>query len=111
ARRSRRNRLSDTAATFVREAIIEGRLSEGDRLYPEKLAQELDISVTPAREGLLTVEGEGFVELVPRKGFVVSPLSADDIRDIFISQALICGELASRACRRMTDAEIDELAS
>ena len=108
-RRSRRNRLSDTAATYVREAIIEGRLGEGDRLYPEKLAEELDISVTPAREGLLAVEGEGFVELVPRKGFVVSPLSADDIRDIYISQALICGELASRACRRMTDAEIDDL--
>lgn len=109
ARRSRRNRLSDTAATYVREAIIEGRLSEGDRLYPERLAEELDISVTPAREGLLTVEGEGFVELVPRKGFVVAPLSADDIRDIFVSQALICGELASRACARMTGVEIDDL--
>ena len=109
-RRSRRNRLSDTAACHVREAIIEGRLREGDRLYPEKLAQELGISVTPAREGLLTVEGEGFVELVPRRGFVVSSLTADDIRDIYVSQALICGELASRAARRMSDAEIDELA-
>ena len=43
-RRSRRNRLSDTAASHVREAIIEGKLREGDRLYPEKLAQELDRS-------------------------------------------------------------------
>ena len=112
ARRSRpRNRLSDNAATYIREAIIEGRLKEGDRLFPERLAEELGISVTPAREGLLTVEGEGFVEMVPRKGFVVSPLSADDVRDIFTSQALICGELASRAAQRMSDQEINELES
>lgn len=109
SRRSRRNRLSDKAASWVREAIIAGALHEGDRLYPEKLAEELDISVTPAREGLLAVEGEGFVEMVPRKGFVVSPLTSEDIRDIFISQALICGELASRAALTMSDAELEDL--
>lgn len=109
SRRNRRNRLSDRAASWVREAIIAGKLHEGDRLYPEKLAEELDISVTPAREGLLAVEGEGFVEMVPRKGFVVSPLSSEDIRDIFISQALICGELASRAALKMSDADVEEL--
>ena len=109
SRRNRRNRLSDRAASWVREAIIAGKLQEGDRLYPEKLAEELDISVTPAREGLLAVEGEGFVEMVPRRGFVVSPLSSEDIRDIFISQALICGELASRAAQKMSDADVEEL--
>ncbi|MBP2365054.1 GntR family transcriptional regulator [Pseudonocardia parietis] len=107
--RGGRNRLSDMAARFVREAIIAGRLREGEYLRPEQLADELEISVTPAREALLAIEGEGFVEMVPRRGFVVAPLDPDDILDIFTSQALICGELASRAALRMSDSEIAEL--
>lgn len=107
--RGRRNRLSDMAARYVREAIIAGRLREGEYLRPEQLAEELDISVTPAREALLVIEGEGFVELVPRHGFAVVPLDPADIRDIFTSQALLCGELAGRAAARMSDADLAAL--
>jgi DNA-binding GntR family transcriptional regulator len=107
--RGGRNRLSDMAARFVREAIIAGRLREGEHLRPEQLAEELAISVTPAREALLAIEGEGFIEMVPRRGFVVAPLEPADILDIFTSQSLICGELASRAARRMGDEDIAEL--
>ncbi len=107
--RGGRNRLSDMAARYVREAIVAGRLREGEHLRPEQLAEELGISVTPAREALLAVEGEGFVEMVPRRGFVVAPLEPADIMDVFISQALICGELAARAALRLDQAQLAEL--
>lgn len=107
--RTGRNRLSDMAAAYVRDAVISGRLRQDEFIRPEELAAELDISVTPAREGLLTLEGEGFVSMVPRKGFVIAPLDPDDIRDIYTSQALICGELAHRFAVRRTADQIAEL--
>jgi len=61
------------------------------------VAQELDISATPAREGLLALQSEGFLKVEPRRGFLVSPLSAQDIRDTFAAQALLAGELTARA--------------
>lgn len=107
--RRRRPQLNDEAADYVRQLILSGQLRSGEYIRPEALAQELEMSATPVREGLLSLRGEGFLFLEPRKGFVVAPLTADDIRDLFRAQALIAGELAYRACTRLDDRQINEL--
>ncbi len=109
ATENRRLQLSDEAARYVRELIMSGQLRPGEHVRPEQVAVALGISATPVREGLLALRGEGFLQLLPRRGFVVAPLSADDIRDLFVTQALIAGELAARAAERLTESEIAEL--
>ena len=104
-----RPRLSDVAADHVRELIVSGQLAPGEYVRPEILAEELGISATPAREGLLTLQSEGFLRVEPRKGFAVAALSTEDVLDIYTGQALIGGELAARAAERTTDSEIAEL--
>ncbi len=84
----------------MRDLIVSGQLQGGDFIRPETIAQELDISATPVREGLLALRTQGFVRLEPRRGFVVMPLTGDDIRDLFAAQALLAGELAARAVKR-----------
>jgi DNA-binding GntR family transcriptional regulator len=49
------------------------------------------------------------VRLLPRRGFVVSPLSRVDVEDLFDVQADLAGKLAARAVERMTDEELMEL--
>ncbi len=105
----RRPRLSDEAADHVRELIVSGQLQAGEFIRPEAVAEDLEISATPAREGLLTLLSEGFLRTEPRRGFVVSALSSEDIRDVFIAQSLLGGELASRAATRMTAEQVAEL--
>jgi hypothetical protein len=39
----------------VRDPIVSGQLQGGDFIRPESIAQELDISLTPVREGLLAL--------------------------------------------------------
>jgi DNA-binding GntR family transcriptional regulator len=100
-KRSRhRPQLGTEAASFVRDLIVSGQLQGGDFIRPESVAQELGISATPVREGLLALRTQGFVRLEPRRGFVVVPLTGDDIRDLFAGQALLAGELAARAAKR-----------
>jgi DNA-binding GntR family transcriptional regulator len=91
--------------------IMSGRLRPGEFIRPDALAEELGISVTPVREGLLSLRGEGFLLLEPRRGFTVAPLSASDIRDLFRGQALLAGELAARAATRIEPADLSELRS
>lgn len=105
-RRRRRPRLSDEAANHVRELIVAGHLKAGQFIRPEVVAEELGISATPAREGLLLLQSEGFLHVEPRRGFVVSPLSPKDIIDTFEAQALLAGELAARAAQLATPAEV-----
>ncbi|MGH3273403.1 MAG: GntR family transcriptional regulator, partial [Streptosporangiaceae bacterium] len=102
----RRPNLGAEAASYVRDLIVSGQLQGGDFIRPESVAQELGISATPVREGLLALRTRGFVRLEPRRGFVVIPLTGDDIRDLFAGQALLAGELAARAVKRSDDAAI-----
>src|ERR1700684_2814909 len=104
-----RRQLSDEVASYVRELITSGRLRSGDFIRQERIADELELSATPVREGLLSLKGEGFVQLKPRRGFVVAPLSASDVRDLFTAQALLAGELVSRARVRMGAEDLREL--
>lgn len=105
----RRPQLGAEAASYVRDLIVSGQLQGGDFIRPESVAQELQFSATPVREGLLALHAQGFVRLEPRRGFVVIPLTGDDIRDLFAAQALLAGELAARAVKRSDAAAISGL--
>jgi DNA-binding GntR family transcriptional regulator len=110
-RRESRHRpqLGAEAASYVRDLIVSGQLQGGDFIRPESVGQELGISATPVREGLLALRTQGFVRLEPRRGFMVVPLTGGDIRDLFAGQALLAGELAARAVKRSDAAAIARL--
>jgi DNA-binding GntR family transcriptional regulator len=50
------------------------------------------------------------VELVPRRGFMVSAFSRRDVRDIFWAQATLAGELATRAAKAISSRQLEHLA-
>jgi DNA-binding GntR family transcriptional regulator len=105
-----RPQLSDEVAAALRGRIMSGDLRPGARIRLEEVAAQLGVSITPVREALLTLRGEDMVELEPRKGYVVAPLSEQDVIDLFRLQGDIAGELAARLAGRITGAQRDELA-
>lgn len=104
-----RPQLSEEVAAHIRDLIMAGTLRPGQRLRLEELAAQLGVSITPVREALLTLRGEDMVELQPRRGYVVAPMSRQDIEDVFALQANLAGELAARASRRTGDEQLAEL--
>jgi DNA-binding GntR family transcriptional regulator len=101
--------LSDEVASHLRAAIMSGALPPGTFIRLDETAAKLGVSVTPVREALLKLRGEGMVQLEPHRGHVVLPLTRQDIDDIFWLQATIAKELAATAAQHITDAEIDDL--
>lgn len=104
-----RPQLSEEVAVHIRDLIMAGTLRPGQRLRLEDLAAQLGVSITPVREALLTLRSEDMVELQPRRGYVVAPMSRQDIEDVFALQANLAGELAARASRRTNDDQLVEL--
>jgi DNA-binding GntR family transcriptional regulator len=88
---------------------MSGALRPGTFIRLDETAAKLGVSVTPVREALLKLRGEGMVQLEPHRGHVVLPLTRQDIADIFWLQATIAKELAVTAAQDISDAEIDEL--
>lgn len=109
ARPHQRAQLTDEAADHVRGLIMSGQLRPGQSVRPESIAQAIGISTTPVREALQALRVEGFIDLVARKGFQVAPLDGNDIRDLFVAQSLIAGELAARAALNADAAQRSEI--
>lgn len=105
-----RRQLPDEVAAYVRQLIISGEVRAGTYLRLEPIAAAVGVSNTPVREGLLRLHGEGFVRLVPRRGFLVLPFTPRDVRDIFWTQASLAGELAARAAELITEEQLHQLA-
>ncbi|QCB52464.1 GntR family transcriptional regulator [Rhodococcus sp. PAMC28707] len=101
--------MSEDVANHVRHLVMSGEVRPGDYIRLDETAAELGVSVTPVREALLTLRGEGMVELVPHRGYVVSALTPADIADIFWLQGRIAVELVRRAAPKIGKPEIAEL--
>ena len=80
---------ADTAYTFTKERILDGRLRGGDRISEGEIAQDTGLSRTPVREAFLRLEGEGLLRLYPKRGALVVPVSASEIGAVMEARVLV----------------------
>ena len=67
----------------LRDLIFSGQLSAGSDHLESELASRLGMSRTPVREALLRLETQGLLEVRPRKGVRITPLSRTDMQEIY----------------------------
>ena len=92
--------LVESAYRTMRRRILDNVWSPGYRALEQELALELGMSRTPMREALVRLKNEGLVELIPRHGMRVLPVSADDMRDIYEMLTALEAMAAELAVRR-----------
>jgi DNA-binding GntR family transcriptional regulator len=73
----------EVIAESLRQAIIDGQLGPGESLRQENLARHYAVSRIPVREALRQLGSEGWIVLEPNRGARVSPLSAQEVREIY----------------------------
>ncbi len=84
-------------ADHIGNEIILGRLAPASRIQELKVARELGVSRGSVREALLILESRHLIQIVPRKGAVVTGLQPSEIPD-FCELFL---DLERRACRSL----------
>ncbi|THH35136.1 GntR family transcriptional regulator [Aliishimia ponticola] len=95
---------SQRAIHELRARIFSGELAAGSDHLESELADMLQMSRTPVREAVLTLEGQGLLELRPRKGVRILPLSPEDMSEIYD----VLTELESHAAERAATARYAE---
>lgn len=68
---------------YILEQIGSGRFAMGDAILINDIAQELHISISPVREALKKMEGEGIVEHHKNRGTFVTRFTVEDVRELF----------------------------
>jgi DNA-binding GntR family transcriptional regulator len=82
-RRIQQPSLVRLAADAVRDMVLSSELRPGDRLVEERLTEQLGISRPPLREALRLLEQEGLLVSIPRRGVIVTPLTTQDLYEIY----------------------------
>ena len=90
--------LTEQIADHLGAEIIAGRLAPASRIQELKVAGELGVSRGSVREALLILESRHLIEIIPRRGAVVSTMESNDVADfceVFAEMQSLCfGKLA-----------------
>jgi DNA-binding GntR family transcriptional regulator len=94
------------AHLILREAIATGRLKPGARVLESELATLLDMSRTPVREAIATLEAEGLVSIDGAGGRVVTKLDYQSVMELYTVRAVLESTAAGLAARNASEMEI-----
>lgn len=83
--------------------VIEGTIAAGHHLTEQEVAERFGVSRAPAREALRLLERRGLIEILPRRGARVRPITTDAIADLFNVRIALAGY----AARAMAQARPD----
>jgi DNA-binding GntR family transcriptional regulator len=93
----------------IRDAILTRTFAPGMRLDQIQLAESLNVSLAPVREALKSLEAEGLVTIIPRRGAFVTESSIVDLDELYFARALIEGETIYHAVPNLTEQDIRDL--
>jgi GntR family transcriptional regulator, rspAB operon transcriptional repressor len=67
----------------LRADILSCALRPGSQLQERQLVERYEVSKSPIRDALLKLEEENLVEVLPRKGYRVNPISLADAHELY----------------------------
>lgn len=106
-----RTSLRDRAYDAIKHRIITLRYRPGEYLNEARICEDLDIGRTPVHQALDRLMLDGMVQVIPRKGVIVKPVSLDEVRALS-EVRLVCETAAARlAAQRATGEDIEHLRS
>ncbi|GLQ10526.1 GntR family transcriptional regulator [Devosia yakushimensis] len=97
---SERMNQADIAYSRLKKLILDGTLPAGAQMLEQEAAERLDMSRTPVREAMVRLRQDGMVEIRPRHGMRVLPVSARDMADIYEVLTALEGTAAEAVARR-----------
>ena len=101
--------VRDSAIQKLRNAIITGEIKSGTRLIERELCEALGVSRGSVREVIRQLEAERLITVEPRKGPIVTSLSAKQISDIYDIRMMLEAHVARCFTRVATDVQIEAL--
>lgn len=97
------------AYEFIRSRILDGIYRPGDRIVIDRVANELNLSISPVREAIRELEADGFVQMIPYSGAVVQLLNIKDHEETHWVLTFLDGGATFLAAGQITEQDINEL--
>ncbi|CAI2122805.1 Uncharacterized HTH-type transcriptional regulator ydfH [Serratia marcescens] len=101
--------LNELAYRRFKQALVTLSYKPGEYLNTAQVMNDLDMGRTPINQAIHRLANEGLLQVIPRKGVMVSPLSMDDALELIevrLANEMLCMRLASQ---KITEGQIATL--
>jgi DNA-binding GntR family transcriptional regulator len=75
--------LKDHVYNYISEQINSGVLKPNEKVNEKQISEKLGVSRTPVREALFQLSNEGYLERIPRKGFIVKEIKLERVKEVY----------------------------
>lgn len=104
--------LNDQAYLAFRHRLITLRYKPGEYLNTAQVMNDLERGRTPVNQAIHRLATEGLLQIIPRKGVMVAPLSIDDALELIevrLVNETLCVQLASQKVMASQIAQLRDL--
>jgi DNA-binding GntR family transcriptional regulator len=102
--------LSDQAYDLIKRDIITCAFEPGQQIIQKQLAQRYALGTTPVREALQRLAQEGFVQPIPRFGYIVRYVALSDVHEIYELRLILEPAAARLAASRASTEQLERIA-
>lgn len=101
--------LADQAYNAIKRDIVTCVLDPGVQIAQSHLVERYQMGLTPIREALKRLEQENLVQSIPRFGYVIAPITIEDLQDIFEMRLILEKAAARLAISRASEEQIEAI--
>lgn len=94
---------------ILKEMIIDGKISPGERIIETDYCEKFQISRTPLREAIRMLELEGLVESQNTGGVLVKKVTKQEIYEIYKIRIALESIILDEAIKNITDKDIKKI--
>jgi GntR family transcriptional regulator, rspAB operon transcriptional repressor len=103
------NSLANQAYSALKKDILTCELDPGSTLAQSQLVKRYDFGLTPVREALKRLEQEGFVQSIPRFGYLITPITLVDVEDLYDLRLILETSSVRLAIQRAPDEQLAQI--
>jgi len=102
-------RLTDKAYHAIKQDVLVCELAPGADVTERELGERYGLGKAPLREALIRLTQEGLLQAIPRSGYRITPVTIQDVQDIFALRLLLEPAAARQAAGRIDETLLHEL--
>ena len=101
--------LYEEVVKVIFDSLIRGDIKPGERLIPQEISKELDISKTTIDRALQELARKNIVEIIPHKGIYIARWEVEDVKDFLRLRKTIEAFAAEQAAERIKENELNQI--
>ena len=101
--------LAEQAYRLLEEQLVTLKLAPGELISEKNLMDKAGIGRTPVREAIQRLSVEGLLQVIPRKGLMITPLRRSDLSQIIEARRVLERLLVVKAAERASPGQRQSL--